>query len=87
MHPVGSSFALVGQSAVNAVCQMNLGVWRHLAIPQLIFTCEQNIVLPANNQRRRLLCLQVVLSTLEGGTVGADIVEQIERNISGASTL
>ena len=87
MHPVGYLFALVGQGAMTAVGQVDLGLRDHLAIPLLIFAREQNIVLPANNQRRRFLCQQVVLSTLECGTVGADIVEQIERNISGTWTL
>jgi hypothetical protein len=55
MHPLGYLFALVGQGAMTAVCQLDLCVWHRLAIPQLIFTREQNIVLPAHNQRRRAL--------------------------------
>lgn len=55
MHPLGYLFALVGQGAMTAVCQLDLCVWHYLAIPQLIFTREQNIVLPADNQRRRIL--------------------------------
>src|ERR1700753_1224944 len=87
MHPVGDLFALVRQGAMTAVCQMNLGIWHHLAIPLLIFAREQNIVFPADNQRRRLLRQQVLLSTLECGTVGANIVEQVDRNICSAWTL
>src|ERR1700754_1226996 len=79
VHAACDFFAAVGQGAMTAVRQLYLSVWHHLAIPPLIVGREQNVVLSAYHQRRRFLCAQVILSTLERRTVGADIVEQIER--------
>ncbi|WP_459714863.1 hypothetical protein [Paraburkholderia sp. 2C] len=79
MHPARYLFALVGQGAMTAVRQLDLGVGHHLAISLLIVSWEQNVVLSAHHQRRRFLCAQVILSIRERRTVGADIVKQIER--------
>src|ERR1700744_4704017 len=87
VHPSGDLLTLVGQRAMTAVCQMDLGGGHDFAIPQLTLGRKQDVVFPANDQRRRFLRAQVVLGTLECGTIGADVVEQIERNIRSAWAL